>query len=172
MPSRWPIVVGIAVIAGGIAWFAVRDDEGEKSAMPISPKSPGSADLTAPSRVVSAPTPPQLPSLDPKHPALPRLTAAEAFAAQPRDDDWAPSTENEIRKRFKQVRGAKLSELDCRQSQCRIVVAGTQADVSRTIADLEGDRGLHGFAQNLLLTAPERKPDGTLVLRAFAMFER
>jgi hypothetical protein len=172
MPSRWPIVVGIAVIAGGVAWFALRDGEGEKPTTPISPKSPGSADLTTPSKVVSVPAPPRLPSADTKNPALPKLTAAEVFAAQPRDDEWAPPTETEIRKRFKRVRGAKLSELDCRQSQCQIIVAGTQADVSRTIADLEGDRGLHGFAQNLLLTAPERKPDGTLVLRAFAMFDR
>lgn len=106
-------------------------------------------------------------------PALPPTQSPEAtFLAQSRDPDWAPSTEGEIRKRFQKIRGAKLSETECRHSQCRIVVAGGEAEVSRTIADLEGDRGLHGFAQNLLLTAPERKPDGSLVLRVFALFDR
>ncbi len=137
--------------------------------------SAGSGGLTAPR--VSAPIPPTLtadaatgsaPAL-----ALPPTQSAEAtFAAQPRDADWAPPTENEIRRRFKKIRGAKLEETECRENRCRLVVAGSEADVSQTISDLESDRGLHGFASNILLTAPERKPDGSLVLRAFAVFER
>jgi hypothetical protein len=173
MATRWPILVAIA-IAGGVAWLALRTDGPDKAETPASPGSEGRT--TPPKVAISAPQPPSLDAgvgSDRVQPALPPTLSPEAaFTAQNRDTDWAPSTEDEIRRRFKKVRGAKLSEAECRQSQCRIIVAGTQADVSRTIADLESDRGLHGFAQNILLTAPERKPDGSLVLRAFALFER
>ena len=105
-------------------------------------------------------------------PELPKLTVAETFAAQSRDNEWAPVTETAIKQRFTKVRGAKLEDTECRQNQCRLVIAGSQGDVSRTIADLESDRGLHGFAKNILLTAPEKQADGSLRMRAFAIFDR
>jgi hypothetical protein len=113
----------------------------------------------------------------PPQPSLPRQdhikSGAEAvFSAETRDDDWAPKVEKELAKRFAKVRGAKLEDTECRQSQCRIVVHGNPAEVSRTIADLEGTRGLHGYAKNIVLTAPEKKSDGSIVMRAFAVFER
>ena len=70
------------------------------------------------------------------------------------------------------MRGARLDGAECRHTQCQLTVVGTEGDVGRTIADLEGANGLHGFARQLILTAPERRADGTLVLRAFAAFER
>lgn len=175
MPIRWPIFVGIAAIAGGVAWFALR--EGDPSAN----RTQGSSELT-PSKVPSR-TPiaaPQQPSLgidasigSDGRPVLPPPLGIEAeFASQSRDDDWAPATETELKQRFKKIRGAKLQETECHQSSCRFVVAGSEADVSQTIADLESDRGLHSFAKNVLLTLPERKPDGSLVLRAFLLFDR
>jgi len=179
MSSRWPIFVGIAAITGGVAWFALRPGAGDHGA---ESGSPGSADPTTPrlppTGPIAAPQPPALSSIDASPGAGPQLTlpptqSAEAtFSAQPRDAEWAPATEAEIRRRFHQVRGAQLQTAECREDRCRLVVAGSEADVSQTIADLEGDRGLHGFASNILLTAPERKPDGSLVLRAFAVFER
>ena len=70
------------------------------------------------------------------------------------------------------VRGAKLDATDCRQTRCSITVSGSEAAVGKTIADLESDRGLHGYAENILLTAPEQRPDGSIVLRAIASFRR
>jgi len=94
------------------------------------------------------------------------------FEAEVRDDEWAKPTERGIKQRFKHVRGAKLREAECRQSRCRLVIAGSKSDVAQTIADLESARGLTGFAKSVLLTAPERQADGSLELRAFALFER
>lgn len=120
---------------------------------------------------VAAPAPPTLADARPALPE-PHVTADAAFAAQTRDPEWAPTTETEIKRRFKKVRGGRLEDAECRQSQCRLVITGSEGDVGKTIADLESDRGLHGFATTILLTAPETQPDGTLVLRAFATFER
>jgi hypothetical protein len=176
MSSRWPIVVGIAAIGGGVAWFALRSDPHEPATDAGSQRS---ADLTPPelrSRTrLAAPQPPSLAGDAGTGPHLapaPTQTAEATFTGQARDADWAPATETEIRRRFQKVRGAKLQTAECREDRCQLVVAGSEADVSQTIADLESDRGLHGFASNVLLTAPERKPDGSLVLRAFAVFER
>ncbi len=117
----------------------------------------------------SAPKAPTLPA----RPELPtRATPNARFTAETRDSEWAPGAESEIRKRFADIRGAALQSAECRQSQCRLTIAGTEGEVGRTIADLESNRGLHGYAKSVLLTAPERKADGSLVLRAFAQFDR
>jgi len=162
MAIRWAFLVGIVAITQGC---------GDKAPNPVAR---GSEDLTATSRVPAS-TP--LPSLgagagDPSLPTPPKQSADATFTAQVRDVEWAPSTETELQRRFTKIRGAKLQDAECRQSQCRLVIAGSEGDIGRTIADLESNRGLHGFATNVLLTTPERKSDGTLVLRAFAMFER
>jgi hypothetical protein len=132
------------------------------------PPAPTSAVRERPTLPPPAPTP--APSL-PRQDGVTSKTEA-TFAAEQRDDDWAPGVEKELVKRFANVRGAKLEDAECRHSQCRIVLAGSSSEVSRSIADLEGSRGLHGYAKNIVLTAPEKKPDGSLVLRAFAVFER
>lgn len=141
----------------------------------------GTGSAAAPSPVAVDPTPakveaPKAPELPkpalPPRPAGSKSAAETSFQQQARDDDWAPTAEKEIHRRFQNVRGAKLEGTECRQSQCRLTIEGTQGDVSRTIADLEGSRGLHGYAKNILLTAPEKKADGTMVLRAFATFDR
>jgi hypothetical protein len=119
---------------------------------------------------VEAPKAPELPKLPPPPPG--KSAADNAFQEQIRDDQWAPTAEAEIHRRFGKVRGAKLEGAECRQNQCRLTIQGNQGEVSRAIADLEGSRGLHGYAKNILLTAPEKKADGTLVLRAFATFDR
>jgi hypothetical protein len=147
------IVVGITLGCGG-----------EKAAAPTSGSG---SDVAVPAKApIAAPTRPVL--ADPG----PQPSADATFSAQIRDDDWAPGTESQIRERFKKVRGAKLDSTECRTDRCKLVIAGSEGEVSQAIADLEGNRGLHGFATNLLLTAPEKKADGTLVLRAFATFKR
>lgn len=94
------------------------------------------------------------------------------FEAQSRDPAWAQTTEREIKTRFAKVRGGKLDAMECRQSACRLTISGSEGDVGQTIADLESPRGLHGFAKTIILSAPEKRPDGSIVLRATAVFDR
>lgn len=174
MSGRWPFIVGITTI---VAVVACRD----KTAAPKPRSSEGSGNLTPTGRAaISAPPGPALGSGRPR-PALPPApaesaapapTASRVFEAETRDARWAPTAEAEIARRFKKLRGGALESTECRHSQCRITVAGTEAEVAQTITELEGSRGLHGFAASVMLTAPERKPDGTIVLRAFARFDR
>jgi len=159
------VTVARALVAGILVSACKSNDK------PANPPAGGSDEglskvaVTAPPQLADAAVAPTLPGE--KGP-----TAEAAFAAQARDEEWAPTTETEIEKRFAKIRGAKLEDAECRQSQCKLVVHGSQADVSQTIADLESHRGLHGYATNVLLTAPEKRADGTLVLRVFAIFDR
>ena len=98
--------------------------------------------------------------------------AAEAFESESRDADWAKSTERRIKQRFKNVRGGTLHAAECRQTRCQLTITGSENQVAQAIEDLGSARGLTGFADSVLLTAPERKPDGSLELRAFAVFAR
>lgn len=142
---RVVIILALVGIAGGLAWFALPDGGSP------APKPPRSGDLTrAPSS--------QVPARDP--------------AGEPRDDAWAQATEAELRQRFQRIRGAKLAATECHETQCEVTVAGSAADVGKTIADLEGDRGLHGYADTVRLTPPAKRPDGTVVLRVIVSFRR
>jgi hypothetical protein len=175
MGDRAPFVVGILAIVAVVAWLVLRGD----SAPPANPTpatsnsdpagSGGRAKIAAPKAPslagASTTQPPELPP-----PSSP--TADDTFSEEIRDDVWAPKTEAEISKRWKQVRGGKLESTECRQTQCRLVVTGSETDVATAIADLEGPRGLHGFAQNVLLTSPSKNADGTIMLRVFAKFDR
>jgi hypothetical protein len=106
-------------------------------------------------------------------PALPATpTPRDVYATQTRDGEWAPATEANLRKRFAKIRGGKLSALDCRESVCELVVAGSKTEVGQTIADLEGARGIHDISTGQFLTAPQPQPDGSIVLRIYASFER
>lgn len=186
MVARWPVVVGIAAISGGIAWFAHRDG-GPSEPAPLSHGEPGPAAIRAPAGPelgasantwAAQPQPaqatdtprPELPTFAPEGVGPPPAAATE-FAAQSRDPQWASATEAEITKRVRALRGAKLEATECRHDQCVLTVAGSEAEVGKTIAELEGPHGLHGFARNVLLTAPETR-DGKMVLRAYALFDR
>lgn len=102
----------------------------------------------------------------------PSRASHDDFEAEIRDTAWAPGIETGIKERFAQIRGAKLEQTECRKTKCRLTITGSQGDLAQTIADLEGPRGLHGYAKNVLLTAPAQKPDGTVELRAIAIFDR
>lgn len=104
-------------------------------------------------------------------PQLPKQTSEEAFTGETRDPDWAPKTETEIKRRFGSIRGAKLEGTECRQSQCRLTIAGSEGDVGQSIADLGGPRGLHGYA-TVVLSKPTKKPDGSVELRIYTVFDR
>lgn len=169
MGDRTPFVVGILAIVGVVAWLVLRDERARPADSQPAPSAPANARAT-----VAAPEAPSLGSAAPA-PALPPSTgptAEDLFFDEVRDAAWAERTEAEITKRWAQVRGGKLESTECRQTQCRLVVTGAQDDVATAIADLEGPRGLHGFAENILLTNPARNADGSVVLRLYARFDR
>jgi hypothetical protein len=167
MGDRTPFVVGILAIVAVVAWLVLRGDSAQPTAAPATPPvARGSAAINAPERPTlgSETTRPELP-------AAAGPTAEDTFSEEDRDVVWAPKTEAEIAKRWKQVRGAKLDTSECRRTQCRLVIAGTEQEVATSIADLEGPRGLHGFAENVLLTSPAKNGD-TITLRIYAKFDR
>lgn len=177
MASRLGIVVGIGVISGALAvWLVARHRGSETTSDGTSDFDTGSAGPSAGrdgGAQIAAPPTPDLDTARGAHPALPATpTPAQEFASQTRDADWASPTETEIKKRWQQIRGGALEDVECHQSQCKLTIVGSQRDVGRSIADLEGAHGLHGFAKSLYLSGPEKKPDGTIVLRAYASFER
>ncbi|MCW5806253.1 MAG: hypothetical protein KIT31_28060 [Deltaproteobacteria bacterium] len=168
MRRRWPVLVGIPALSAALAAACRQPSDSAPSrepeptpaarvAAPAQPELPGSA----------APVPP--PKLPPPPPSRP---AAETFAEETRDPTWAAPTEAALAQRLAKVRGGKIAGTECRHSQCQITLAGTPGEIKKSIADLESHRGLHGFARTLVLTAPEKKPNGSLLLRAYAVFER
>jgi len=171
MGDRTPFVVGILAIVAVVAWLLLR---GESAQTPNPTPKAGSTQLTG-SAAKSAPEGPSLLANPTGTPALPPSqgpTAEDTFSEETRDDSWAVKTEAEITKRWKQIRGGKLETTECRQTQCKLVVSGPEQDVATSVADLEGPRGLHGFAENVLLTAPTKAADGTITLRVYAKFDR
>jgi hypothetical protein len=53
-----------------------------------------------------------------------------------------------------------------------MIVVGSRAEIGRTIAELGGAHGLHGYASAVVLSPPEVHADGNLALRAYARFSR
>ena len=113
-------------------------------------------------------------------PSLPPVDTAGAPSALPTQEDkfaeesfeagWKAKTEAELGTRLKPVPNVKSYE--CRQTQCLIVIAGTDNEVGKAISALEADHAMHEIARNIILTAPIRRPDGTVELHAFAQFDR
>lgn len=167
MGDRTPFVVGLLAIAAVVAWLVLRESDTPES-KPASPA--GSAALTArptPEPSLPKPTgPTPAPELVPQAP-----TAEDVFSEEPRDDAWAVKTEAELAKRWKQIRGGTVESIECRRTRCRVLLVGPQNDIAAALADLEGPRGLHGYAQNVHLTAPQQRADD-IALRIFVRFER
>lgn len=183
--ARAPIVVGIVVIAGGIAWFAMR---GSKTA---SGPAQGSAGLTGSAvgsssgkAAISAPQGPSLGgsanAFDPTYtdpPALPDAMAIDApsqhdlFTAQARDAAWANETSRDIKALVGKLKLTTVEGVECRTDQCELTLVGPAEDVDATIAKLEGPKGLPKLAKSMLLSGPERDGD-KLTLRVYAMFDR
>jgi type IV secretory pathway VirB10-like protein len=159
--DRTPFVVGLLAIVAVVAWLFLRGETAQQPAPPPAPVTTPSPPKQPP------PTPPALPAPAPQPPS-----AEDTFVEQPRDDAWAKQTEAELAKRWKQIRGGALESTECRKAECRLIVTGTQDAVGQAVADLEGPRGLHGFAENVLLSNPTVAGDGTVTLRIYVRFAR
>jgi len=145
--------------------LACKGDKKEPAPQPGAPD-PVAPPAAKPSPTVAAPPRPVL------EPPKPSKAANEEFENEPRDGEWAAAIETGIKSRFEKVRGGKLEVAECRKSRCRLTITGSEGDLAQTISDLEGPRGLHGYAKNVLLTAPIQKSDGSIELRAIAVFDR
>lgn len=182
MAPRALVIVAIAAIAGGIAWFELRGGHGETAPETAHepPKQPGSAVTmglapTPPIAITQrTPDKPQLP--DQPRPMLPDggvPTLAQLYASEPRDLDWGPRTEKEIERRLAHLNGASLETTECHVSQCEITLSSTdEHGLQIAISGLEAQKGLAGLATTMMLTAPQKRADGSLLLRAFVSFER
>lgn len=168
MGDRVPFVVGLLAIVAVVAVLVLRGEDAQPEANP--PPVPATQKTATPPQPELPKSAPE-PQLPPDNQPPPGPTTDETFAKETRDTAWATSTEAEIKKRWTQVRGGKLESLECRQTQCRLVVVGSETDVATSVADLEGPRGMHGFAQSVLLSGPQKNGD-VISLRIFVRFER
>lgn len=183
--ARTFIVFGAGAIAvAGVALYVTLGRDRAPAAPPppthvaesSSPTAAPATGLATPVAIPQrAPDQPALPSTE--KPALPPLpngsaaqTPAEIYAVETRDPAWAPTIEAEIQERFAKAPAKVVAE--CHQSRCQLSLDGGSDAVSNTIAMFESEKGLLGFADQLYLTAPDRRDDGTLTLRAFASFQR
>lgn len=162
------VLAGVALVAlvAVVLWRTLRSHEASSDAA-VRPTP--AADRTPPSSAAGSSTVPAPPALPPQVPGDPREIS---FRDEPRDAAWADVTEHALRERFRTVRGGQLTEAACRTQQCRLVIAGSRAQIARTIADLGGAHGLHSLAASIELEVPEPRPDGNLTLRAYAQFSR
>jgi hypothetical protein len=184
MAARAGLVVGAVAITAGIAWFALRGREDDTT--PPVKADPGSAPVTAPagsdsgSAFIRTPRDGKAAIFAPAGPSLEgsasgstdgSVAPTSTFDSETRDAVWAPKTEDEIRRRFKSLRGGSLDATECRQAQCLLTLSGSEEQIGQTLAELETRRGLVGFAHHVVLSGPEQK-DGKLVVKAYAVFER
>jgi hypothetical protein len=144
---------------------------GDKSATSTT----GSADLAPRRAPIAAPTAPTVEVPRPSLPDTPTGDAApqtldEQFADEPVDNAWKAKTEAALGKRLASV--PHIKHVDCHQTQCRLVIGGTEHDVGKAIDALESDHALHELARNVILTAPTKRDDGTIELHAFAQITR
>lgn len=185
---RWPIVVGIAALGGGLAWCAARGEEAASPPASTAPVDPRGSAIGAPAgagqAAIRAPAGPSLGSGS-GHPfggdPVPSIEAPPidagpspqqlAFGAQTRDPAWAGTTETEIKRRLGKLDGARLVAAECRRDQCELTIGGSQEELSAALGVIESPRGLRDYARSVLLTAPEQR-DGRLIVRAYAQFER
>ena len=168
MSRSWPIVVG-ALAVGALIWGLVQDRAPPPQPAPPSP-SAGSASLTPPpppvpgveSRANPAPARPVLPALPPGDAGE---TLDDKFADEPVDPAWSARTERALAKPLAQV--PTLKSVECHQTQCRVVFAGSERDIGKAVDKLESTPELHAIARTMILTAPTRHPDGTVELHTF-----
>ena len=174
--SRVPIVVGILAIAGGIAWFALRGDQGSNDlTVAASGSSTGSGKAA-----ISAPEGPSLrtgsnafeaPLLVDGAPAIDAPSHRDVFVAQPRDPRWSRRMEDDLRTIVARLKLTTVESVECHTDQCELTLAGPADAVEASVAQLEGAKGLPRVASSLLLGGPERTGD-KLTLRVYALFDR
>jgi hypothetical protein len=173
------VIPVVALIGGAIWWVSSRSSSSSESvaasqgsgaaAKGVAVSGSGSAAGSSSSgkAAISAPAAPTVP------PMLAHQSIAQAWENDTRDQAWALDTETEIKRRVAKLpQGQALEDAACKRSSCRLTMHGSQAAVGDVIANLETEQGLRGLADNVVLSAPEKQPDGSILLRAYALFDR
>lgn len=176
----------VALRASFVVAFVVatgcRDRDTKPADQPAVSQGSGRAAVSAPagpslgSAVIDVPT--DVPSLAVPQgqgqpaatPPTPPASQREAFTAQTRDPSWAPVVEAEIGKRLQKLEVA-VERVECRHDSCELALGGDAAAVDAAISKLESKNGLRGYAESIVLTAPEQQGE-RMVVRAYAVFER
>lgn len=179
MSGRLYAILGGAAIAGGIAWFALRKGETTDAPPPPPPvakaPTPEPPPPPPPKPVVAAPERPTLPTDDRPRPALPTNevpTPPQLYAHERRDPTWGPETEKAIERKLAKLDGATLENTECHETECELTLGGDERGMQKAIAAMESKKGLADMAESLMLTAPSKRADGSLQLRAYAKFSR
>ncbi len=94
------------------------------------------------------------------------LTVQQTFEHEPIDRFWRTNTESQVRHRL-----PSASDVECHQTICRVTVVGNEHDIASAVDLMETEQSLRGIAQTIVLTAPEKRPDGSFALRAYARFD-
>ena len=182
MSSRLIALLLALAIGGATYWIYARSRGGGEPTPQAPTRASGSAtpEPPPPPHVVAiaphnAPDRPALP--DQPRPMLPDgggvPTPAQIYASEPRDLDWGPRTEKEIEQRLAHLKGGSLEDTECHVSQCQVTIAGGDTGALQiAIGELEDQRGLAGIATSMILSAPEKRADGSLLLRAYVSFDR
>lgn len=177
MSGRLYAIVGGVAIAGGIAWFALHKSEPTEAPPPPPPvaKALTPEPPPPPKPAIAAPERPTLAVDDRPRPTLPTNavpTPPQLYAHERRDPTWGPETEKAIERQLAKLEGATLENTECHETQCELTFAGDEAGMMKAIGTLESKKGLAAMAESLMLTAPSKRADGSLQLRAYATFSR
>jgi hypothetical protein len=148
------IIAGIAVLAL-LGWYVLRGKE-TPSATPDRRSGASSGTGVASGAGSTTPTREPTRSIPP-----PRVTPK---APDPSDEGWADRTRQTLQTRLDQVldgSGVTVLAIECATPVCKIVVeAADDAALSAAISRFESPEGLYGFAQQIILGAPEDAPGG------------
>jgi hypothetical protein len=178
------LLAGIVVVALWMWQKRSHDAANSTFAKPVA----GSGSTTTPTPTptpkapIRAPSTPELPPAgfaDRDAPKLPEISGdieagakpvAQQFADEARDPTWAPVTETSIKQRLATAPATLTTE--CRSAHCQIRLDGPTASVDKTIAIMESEKGLQGFAKQILLGKPESHADGSMSLALYVIFDR
>jgi hypothetical protein len=150
----WRIVLGVALVAC------------KDGSAPAPPQVESSVPTHAPTPQPARAPKPSLPAPVTPSPPSPPQQIAQQFDAEPVDRFWKTNTEAEIRRRV-----PNANAIECHQTLCRITLAGSETDVGAQSEQLGNEHSLQGIVGSIVLTAPDKRADGTLELRAYARFE-
>jgi hypothetical protein len=141
-----------SLIFVGIAVLGCKDEQSK----PVPAAATGSGVAPGQSATPAAP----MPSLPPG--------GAETFESETEDKDWAANTEHAI-----EAVAPELSDVDCRQDQCRATLtAATQDELVAEAQKLDSADGLRSTeARHVLLSAPETV-NGKLTMKLYIQYER
>ncbi len=154
------------MIAAGISLLGCKDEQRSPAPTQTAPstatapaKEPAKEPTPAPSAATSAAP---VPRLDPE-------TIGPTFDQEVEDKDWAVNTERAIK-----ALAPELTDVDCKQSQCRATLTATnEAELVAKTDKLSEETSLRGTpnAKHVLLTAP-KTVDGKLTMQIYVQYDR